>query len=195
MPIKSLKPNRLSSESLKTLTREAFLPSFLLLITKLIGLLVLPKILGFDYQIVWQTDGIPFNVVFSTEEQALIVNSYSNLAMYGVIFLGFFWVLIRSYHFHDTHIKPATSAKLAEMRLLHLITDSFEVYHSAFVWFCYMWLAVIVSTIYYLMGLSYLWIFMGTFLSSVLMTYILIDDLEKEFFMWRLFDENNETPA
>ena len=110
--------------------------------------------------------------------------------MYAVIFVGFFWVLIRSYHFHDTHIKPGTTAKLADLKMLHLITTSFDVYHSAFVWFCFMWLAVIMSTVYYLLALSYMWVFMGTFLASVMMTYLLIDDLEKEFYVWRLFNEN-----
>lgn len=180
----------ISTESLKALTKEAFLPSFLLIVTKLLGMILLPYLLNYEYQIEWRMDIFPINFIFASEEEATIVNSYTNLAMYAVIFIGFFWVLIRSYHFHDTHIKPTTTAKLAELKMLHLITTSFEVYHSAFVWFCFMWLAVIMSTVYYLLGLSFIWVFMATFLCSVMMTYLLIDDLEKEFYVWRLFNEN-----
>lgn len=184
------KKKDISTESLQTLSREAFLPSFLLILTKVLGMLLLPIFLGYEYTVEWKLDIFPLNFIFASPEQAVIVNSYTNLAMYGVIFLGFFWVLIRSYHFHDTHIKPSTTAKLADLKMMHLITTSFDVYHSAFVWFCFMWLAVIMSTVYYLLSLSYMWVFMGTFLASVMMTYLLIDDLEKEFYVWRLFNEN-----
>ena len=179
----------ISNESLQALLHEATIPSLLLVVTKMLGMFLLPMLLGYDYQFSFQWNLTPFQFVFNSEIQAQIVNSYTNLAMFMIIFIGFFWVLIRSYHFHDTHIKPSMTAKLAELRMLHLITTSFEVYHSAFVWFCFMWLSVIVITIYYLLGMSFMWVFIGTFLTSVLMTYLLIDDLEKEFYIWRLMNE------
>lgn len=185
------KKDQLSSDSLTKLATEAFLPSFLLIVTKVVGMFVLPYLLKYNYQIEWHLDAFPINFVFNSAEEATIVNSYTNLAMFGVIFIGFFLVLIRSYHFHDTHIKPTTTAKLAELKMLHLITTSFDVYHSSFVWFCFMWLSVVMITIYYLFALSFQWVFIVSFLASVLMTYLLIDDLEKEFYVWRLYDEGN----
>jgi len=191
MPRKSAKEkDQLSNESVKKLVKEAFLPAFVLVITKLLSMLALPALLGYQYSVEWVWTIFPLSFVFETTEQALVVNSYANLVMYGMIFVGFFWVLVKSYHFHDSHIKPRTSAKLSELKMLHLITTSFELYHTAFVWFCFMWLSVIVISIYYLLGLSFIWVFIGTFLVSVLMTYLLIDDLEKEFLVWRLFHEN-----
>lgn len=186
---KNLNPENSSPDSFREVVKEASLPCFLLIIVKFLGMLILPYLLNFPYAIKWQLEVFPINFVFTSEAHAQIVNSYTNLAMYTVIFLGFLWVLIRSYHFHDTHVKPSTTIKLAELKMLHLISSSFEVYHSAFVWFCFMWLSVIVVSVYYLLALSFQWVFIITFLTSVMMTYLLIDDLEKEFYIWRLFNE------
>ena len=94
--------------------------------------------------------------------------------------IGLMYVLIKSYVFHDTHIRPSTTAKLFRLRLSTFIQASFDVYSQGVVWLSYSYLLLMASGVMLYFGIVYSWVFYVSLILTVISTYLLLLDVEKE---------------
>lgn len=100
------------SRILIKLVDEAIFPAILLLMTRLISMLLVSKSMGIEFEM--GRGGILFN----TTADFVAVNSYSTLFMILAISLGLCFIILKSFVFHDSHIKPGLSAPSALVIIL-----------------------------------------------------------------------------
>ena len=93
------------SKILVKLVDQAIVPALLLIAARILSVALISYRLGIELTI------NSFSLVLPDKESLLTVNSYSVLAMVSVLSVGLFYVLLKSYIFHDTHITPAMTAK------------------------------------------------------------------------------------
>lgn len=162
------------SQTLVKLIDEAIIPAIVVIISKVLGVVFLSYYLNLDWEI---SKG---RISYSSPEAFLAVNSYSNLIMFGVIFLGLIWVLMRAHIFHDTHIPPALAAKLFTLNLPFLIGATIEVFHQAVIWVSYAWFTTFLVLIQTYFGLAYPWVAILALVISLNSTWLLVLDVERE---------------
>jgi hypothetical protein len=162
------------SRILIKLVDEAIFPAILLLATRLISMLLVSKYLGTNFEIK------PTGVLFTGMADYVKVNSYSTLYMAIAIALGLFFILLKSFVFHDSHISPGLSAKLHALRVPSLITCSFEIYSAGTIWLSYLYLLLAVSGVMTLFGILFGWVFFVISVITILSTVLFIMDVEHE---------------
>lgn len=163
------------SRILTKLVDEAIVPAIILLVARVVSVVFFGRY--FNLHVSIGTAGF----VYADAEGFLIVNSYSTLTMVCVIAVGLLYVLIKSYIFHDSHIRPSLTAKLFTLRLSSFIQASFDVYSQGVIWLSYSYLLLLASGVMLYFGLVYAWIFYVSLILTVISTYLLIIDVEKEF--------------
>lgn len=169
------------SKSLIKLIDAALIPAAVMICGKVLGLWFANTVFSLDWTI--STDANNFfsvKVEYATLAQQIVATSYSNLIMFIVVFIGFIIVLIRALFLHTSHISPKMLAKLATNNLLHLIGDSFEVYHRASVWLVIMWLAFLATIVNVIIGTAYTWVGLVTLMCTFISTIVLLRDVAKE---------------
>lgn len=162
------------SRILVKLVDEAIVPAIILLVVRVVAVVVVGRYFGMAIEI--GATGF----VYPDDASFLLVNSYSTLAMVCVIAVGLFYVLLKSKFFHNTHIHPSVTARLFTMRLSSVIQTSFDIYSQGVVWLSYSFLLMFASGLMLYFGLIYNWIFYVSLVLSVVSTYLLIIDIEKE---------------
>lgn len=168
----------MASKILLKLIDEAILPAVLVIGGKVISLAALVWFLGLSWQ--FSTTTLIPTVSFDNPVDLLLVNSYSNLVMFVVIAAGLFWVLFRAHVLHDTHISPSLTLKLLTWDLTAFLTSSFDVFHQAVVWFAFLWLVLLSLGLHVVLGITYFWVFVIALVFSLLLTWLLIEDIERE---------------
>jgi len=163
------------SKTLTKLIDEAILPAVILIVAKIASLLVVNRALNLS----WQFKG--FGISYSSFADFVLANSYSSLFMFGAIFAFTLWVLFKSHFLHDSHISPASSARLVSGGLTFLIQNSFKLYSQAFIWLSYSWLCATILGLMAMSGLVLGFIFYTAAAFSLLATVLFILDIEKEF--------------
>jgi len=163
------------SRILTKLVDEAIVPAIILLVVRVLSVVVLGRYFNLPVTIG------PAGFVYDSAEGFLIVNSYSTLAMICVIAIGLMYVLIKSYLFHDTHVHPRTTAKLFRLKLSSFIQASFDVYSQGVIWLSYSYLLLLASGVMLYFGIVYSWVFYVSLILTIISTYLLIIDVEKEF--------------
>lgn len=118
--------------------------------------------------------------VYDSTEAFVFINSYSVLTIICVIAVGLLYVLLKSYLFHDSHIHPTLTAKLFSMRLSSVIQASFDVYSQGVIWLSYSYLVMMAAGVMTYFDLIYSWVFYTSFTLTILSSYLLIIDVEKE---------------
>jgi len=181
----------MASKILLRLISEAVVPAFLLLASKVGSLFLFNYLFKIPWDFGFAESSIIPTLAYSSISDAALAHSASNLLMFGVVFLGCGWVVVKAVHFHQTHISPKRSAKLAEINLLKLLTSSYDLYHQAAVWFIFLWASILILLIYSLTGLTEWWITVLGFFSSLIFTYLLIDDIEKEATAWKILGKSH----
>jgi len=164
----------MTSKLLTKLIDKAIVPATLLLATRIVSVVLISSYLHFEFDV--SLSGF----VFRNHLEYVFVNSYSTLIMTVILALGLIYVLIKSYAFHDSHIKPATTAKLFELKMPSLIQSSFDIYSQAAIWIAYAYLLLIISGIMFLNDLVYPWIFYTVLVMTVITTVFFIFDIENE---------------
>uniref|UniRef100_A0A7C4TLU7 Uncharacterized protein n=1 Tax=candidate division WWE3 bacterium TaxID=2053526 RepID=A0A7C4TLU7_UNCKA len=164
------------SRILVKLVDEAIVPAIVLFSVRILAAILIAK--AYDISFSFGLRGFTYN----SQEDFLFVNSYSTLAMISVLAVGLFYVLIKSYLFHDTHVAPHTAAKLFSLNLSGFIQTSFDVYSQGVIWLSYSYLLVIASGIMFYFGLVYPWVFYSSLALTFIATLLLILDVEKEIF-------------
>ncbi len=163
------------SRILTKLVDEAILPAIVLLVTRVVSVLFIGN--HFGYNVTLNSSGF----VYDGAEGFLVVNSYSTLAMLIVVAVGLFYVLVKSYIFHDSHIHPRVTARMFSLRLSSFIQTSFDVYSQGAIWLSYSYLMLLASGAMWYMGIVYDWVFYVGLVLTIIGTYLLILDVEREF--------------
>lgn len=168
----------MASKILLKLIDEAILPAVLLIGSKIVSLAALVWFWGLPWQFS-STSPIP-TVSFENPKDLLLTNSYSNLFMFAVIVLGLSWILFRAHLLHDTHILPSLTLKLLSWDLTGFLVSSFDVFHQAVVWFAFLWLSLLSIGLQVVLGVTYFWIFAVALLVTLFLSWLLIEDVERE---------------
>ncbi|KKU31648.1 MAG: hypothetical protein UX44_C0004G0012 [candidate division WWE3 bacterium GW2011_GWA1_46_21] len=163
------------SKILVKLVDQAIVPALLLIAARILSVALISYRLGIELTI------NSFSLVLPDKESLLTVNSYSVLAMVSVLSVGLFYVLLKSYIFHDTHITPAMTAKVFTLRLSTFIQSSFDLYSQGVVWLSYLYLLTLVSGVLVFSGLLHVWVLVVAGVFSTMATYLLVLDVEREF--------------
>ena len=162
------------SKTLVKLIDQAILPAVVLAGAKVVGILFA----NYKLNLKWQLS--PSGLLYSSKEDFILVNSYSSIFMFSVIFIGLLWVIIKASFFHSTHVTPSLSSKLTEHKLNFLVADTFGVFSKAVVWLSYTWLTTAIIFVQMGYGLIFPWVFYVTLGVSIVATIFLILDIEKE---------------
>jgi len=174
------------SKSLSALIDEAILPAFLLILAKFGGVVIVTLIIGSSWQLKFSST-LPLLPSFSYPDYQsyLVSNSYSNLLMYIALVFGCSFVLVKAHFFHSSHISPSLHAKLENLKLSFLISDTFSLYHQGVIWLLFLWLATVLILIQAFFELSYAWIAIISFLITLNFSWFFIADIEREIEIWR----------
>lgn len=167
------------SRILVKLIDEAILPAVLLVAARILGVLF---VVGY-YEIPFNSGNSFFTLYFSNSSDFLIVNSYSILFMYLVIFLGGLFFLIKSTYLHDSHVRPSFAAKLFSMKLGNFIQTSFDIYSQGTIWLSYSYLMTLMLGVEAYYKMVFPWVFVASFALSVLLTLVFVFDVEKELIL------------
>lgn len=153
---------------------EAILPAVLVFSAKVASLILLARFLKLDWYL---KDNA---LVFSRLPDFVLANDLSNLFVLLVIFLGTAVVLIRLYHFHESHITPGFLARLLESDWEILVSSSFDLFHQALVWLTLAALFVLALLTQFFVGVGSFGLF---FLGLALLIFLVVTtllDLERE---------------
>lgn len=172
------------SRILVKLIDEAIVPAIFLLASRILSVILVANYFKLDYSV--GASGFEF----ANPADYILINSYSTFAMIVVITVGLFFVLFKSFVFHDTHIHPGMTAKLFHLRISSFIQTSFDLYSQGAIWLSYSYLMTLISGVMALFGLSYGWVFYVAIVLSIVSTYLFILDLEQE-----IFDERKNLEA
>ncbi len=164
------------SRILIKLIDEAILPAVMLVAARILGVLF---VAGY-FEIPFSSGKSFFTLYFSKPSDFLIVNSYSILFMYLVIFLGGLFFLVKSKYLHDSHVHPSFAAKLFSMKLGSFIQTSFDIYSQGTIWLSYSYLMTLMLGVEAYYKMVFLWVFLASFILSILLTLIFVFDVEKE---------------
>lgn len=162
------------SRILTKLVDEAIVPAITLLVVRVGAAAVIAQYFGFTF-----TVG-PTGFIYQDPEHFYLVNSYSMLAMVVVLTLGLFYVLVKAHYFHASHVEPKVTARLFSLRLSSFIQTSFDLYSQGAIWLSYTYLILIAAVVMAWFGLIMQWVAWVTTLLTLISTYFLVVDVEKE---------------
>lgn len=154
------------SKILIKLVDQAIVPAILLLVTRVVSIVVLSRYYGVSLSI----DETGF--VFENPQAYMLVNSCSILSMILILSLGIFYILLKSFYTHDSHISPHLTAKLYSLRVSSFIQTSFDIYSQATVWMSYLYLMFFTAAALALFGIIFNWVFFATFALTVVSTLL-----------------------
>lgn len=162
------------SRILVKLIDESIVPAVMLLAARIVSVVLVSDYFDINYTI----GGNGFT--FSNTNDYVLINTYSIFFMVLTLNLGLLYNLIKAYAFHDSHIKPATTAKLFSLKLSAFIQSSFDLYSQASVWISYSYLLLLVTGFMALFGLLYPWVFFVNLALTLISSILLITDVEHE---------------
>jgi len=163
-----------------TFVLDAILPTTLILASKIISMLLFASLYDLSYTV--GNKGILFNDF----NNFVLVNDYSNIFTYLVVFSFVIWLLFKAYFLHASHIKPSWASYLHLNDLGHLISRNFNIYIKLPVWIIFTWLITFVFLIHLTLNLTSSWVFyLALFLSTVATVFTIVD-LEKEHNLLKL---------
>ncbi len=168
------------SKILLKLIEESIIPAFTFVFLKVLITLYLGISLGYNVSI--------YNV-FSLEvslEAYSLINSYLLISFAIFCFLGMMYSILKSIHFHKSHIHPNTTLRLFTLRASFLIQDSFHLYSQSLIWLIYSYITLFLSMILFFLGLVNGYVLLLTSILCPISTYFFVLDLENEI------ESNNE---
>ncbi len=162
------------SKILVKLIDQAIVPAIMLLSARIVSVVLVSRY----YK-------IPFDVgqsgfIFTNPRDYVLINTYSTFIMLLVLTVGLLYILLKAYVFHESHVAPHISAKLASIKLSSFVQASFDLYSQGAIWLSYAFFLTIVSGILGLFGLIESWVFFAGLLLNMVATFLLIFDVEKE---------------
>lgn len=170
------------AKSIIKLIDEAIIPAVALIVAKMVGLFATAYVLHLNFTIKNADILAVFpSVQFPNIEDYTVAENFSNLAMFIVVALGAFLVLLRAHFFHESHITPNLHARLVALNLDSLVAPSYHLYHQAAIWLIFLWLTsgfLLISTI--VLHTTYPVISAIAFIICANFSWVFALDIEKE---------------
>jgi hypothetical protein len=166
--------------TLLKLIEYSILPAILLIFGKFFGLYLIASLFGIPIDLQAQEKALFLFNTFVSEENIILVSSYSDLFMFTLLSLCMTFILVQAVYFHDTHISNITISKLAKYNLLSLIRSSFQLYHAGVIWLGFLWMSAFLIAFNYFQGYSQLWVLLLSLLFCLSFSIILFRDLFSE---------------
>lgn len=169
------------SKSIVKLIDEAIIPAIALIVAKMTGLFLSSYFLNLPFTLTHRgiLKILP-TIQFSSLQNYITAENYSNLAMFLTAAAGTILVLVKAHIFHQSHIHPRLQAKLVKLNLENIITPTYHLYHQAAIWLTYLWLTVGFLTISSLLKITYPQITIIAFIVAANFSWVLAVDIEKE---------------
>ena len=155
---------------------EAVLPVCLVVASKIAGVLLA----AYFFNLKYDSNQTVIFLKFSEAAATKTANSFALILMLIVILVGFGFVLLKAYYFHESHIHPKSSARLAKLKLANLIEGNFEIYHQAIIWLGLFWFVFFLGLVQFINGEIYWWLTAVALFFAVTLTSILYLDIKKE---------------
>lgn len=169
------------SDKLVRLIDIAIFPVALIICAKVLGLVITNSWFGLDWGFVTNNDSIySVRIAYPTPEQKILAASFSNLIMYSIVLIGVVVSLIQAYFFHASHISPKMMTRLIQHDLVHLVSESLEIFQKSSVWIILLWISSLIIVLSTLSGDTYLWIAILTSVLTIVLTILLAKDIEHE---------------
>lgn len=160
---------------------EAIIPAIILICAKTFGLIGASLIFDLPFTL-QQRKILSFlpSVQFSSFQDYVSVENYSNLAMFIAAAAGTIFILVKAHFFHESHIHPKLQARLVRLNLETLITPSYHLYHQAAIWLTFLWLTVSFLFISSILKITYPQITIIAFIVAANFSWVFAIDVEKE---------------
>lgn len=171
------------TRSLVVLIDEAILPALLLVFGKTGGIFIANIVYGLAPRFFFKGPLPQF--VYPTSKDFQLVNSFSNIVMFGTVALGVVLLVVRAHFLHESHISPLLSARLLKLRLSSWTADSFRLYHQAAVWLAFLWMSTAILILQAYDGVSSSILAIAAFLLALNLSWFFILDIEKEIDLYR----------
>ena len=169
------------TKSITKLIDEAIIPAIALIVGKTLGLFL--AIVFYKLDFVIQQGGI-FKILpvvqFTSPQNYILAENFSNLTMLAAASLGTIFVIFRAHFFHRSHIHPSIHAKLVSLNLESLIAPSYDLYHQGAIWLTYLWLVVGFLAISTTFGVTFPQISIIAFLIAANFSWIFALDVQRE---------------
>lgn len=162
------------SRILIKLIDQAIVPAILLLAARILSVLLITKYVGLEFSV----ERTSLN--YSSMGDYALVNSYSLLFMVIVLAIGLFYIILKAYVFHESHIAPAVTARLFSFGIPSFIQSSFDLYTQGTIWLSYAYLLMFVTGVMALYSLVYPFVFFVAAALTVVATVLLVIDIEQE---------------
>ncbi|MEI6886871.1 MAG: hypothetical protein WCK31_01385 [bacterium] len=172
------------SKTLVKLVDSAIFPAALLIVSKVLGLVLTNNIFGLNWGIDHQIEQFQLfsvQILYTDHASIITATTYSNLIMYGVIFIGLVVRIIQARFLHNEHISPRLLTKLAENNLLTIVKTSFDIYLEGSIWLAFSWLAWFIVFINFVLELNSLGFCLSILLVQILATTIFFRQINREF--------------
>jgi hypothetical protein len=167
-------------KSLISILENSLFPSALVIFGKFIGIAFAISYFKLPYTVSNYTSSVLNGSLSMSAEHAEIISTYSDIIMFVLVAVGFSFHLARAIFFHDTHLSPKFITQLADLNLLNLIKDTYEIYHKAAVWLGFLWVAVSVVVLNVLLGTTMFWVGIVAVIATVALSIGLIQDAYQE---------------
>ncbi len=167
-------------KSLISILENSLFPSALVIFGKFIGIALVISYFDLPYTVSGYASSALNGTLSVTSDHAELISTYSDIIMFSVIALGFSFHLIRAIFFHDTHLSPKFITQLADLNLLSLIKDTYDIYHKAAVWLGFLWVAVSIIVINVVLGTTLFWVGIVAVITTLALSVGLIQDAYQE---------------
>ncbi len=139
------------SNLLKRALKISLTPAILIIAVKVLGILLLGSIYGFDMQI-GNDLGETFStqIYISNEKDALFLNSLSDGLTLSVLVLPLAYMIVKVFVSRKSLEDPRTIIKLTKANLLKWVTDKETSFLKVFIWTVFLWIVsslIIVNTL------------------------------------------------
>lgn len=160
---------------------EAIIPAIILICAKVFGLIGASLLFDLSFTLSQRKIlSILPSVSFSSFQDYVTAENYSNLAMFIAAAAGTIFILVKAHFFHESHIHPKLQAKLVKLNLETLITPSYHLYHQAAIWLTFLWLTVAFLFISSVLKITYPQITIIAFIVAANFSWVFAIDVEKE---------------
>ncbi|MCA9379360.1 hypothetical protein KC640_02940 [Candidatus Dojkabacteria bacterium] len=173
------------SKSLVKLIDISLTPAALMVVGKVLGLILTVNLFGLPWTVTQVQGTLSTIRPVVLADDLITANTYSDLAMFVLLAVGFTFVLLQATHFHDTHISPRMLMRLSNHNLMDLVKSSFDIYHAATIWLIFLWVCFFVIAINAALGKTMLWLALAAFVANTIFTTLLLQDVYQEIDLTR----------
>ncbi len=169
----------------------SIIPAALIVTVKFLSIFALISIKGIDFSLHSTLSGLfSVEILFKTEQDAIFVNSISNLIVFLVIGLNTLYLIFKKSIFKSALESPRTIVKLTKLNLLGWISKDKTDFFKIIIWTLFTWIITGLIISQSLSMINYMWIGILSGTVSLLSAILLLNVYENE--ANRIYPDNNK---